>query len=78
MSELQNFGARSLSSASRMGALGSTWDSHFSEISELGTRSILVPSFLIDTNLVKSGQRMTARLLESDFDKVHCAQIRSM
>jgi hypothetical protein len=71
--ELQNFGARNLSSAARMGALGSTWDSHFSEISELGTRS-----FVIYTNLVKSCQRMTARLLDSHFYKMHFAQIRSM
>jgi hypothetical protein len=49
-----------------MGALGSTWDSHFSETSELGTRS-----FVINTKLVQSGKRMSARLLEDHFDKVH-------
>jgi hypothetical protein len=49
-----------------MGALGSTWDSHFSETSELGSRS-----FVIDTKLVKSGKRMSARLLEDHFDKAH-------
>ena len=58
----QNFGARNLTTAAGMGALGSTWDSHFSDTGELGTKS-----FVINTKLVKSGKKMNRKLLEDHF-----------
>ena len=64
---MQNFGSRNLSTAAGMGALGSTWDSHFSETGELGTKS-----FVIDSKLVKSGKRMSRKILEDHFDKAIC------
>jgi hypothetical protein len=63
---VQNFGARNLSMAARMGALGSTWDSHFSDTGEKGTKS-----FVLDTTLIKSGKRMSRKILEDHFDKAH-------
>ena len=61
--------------AAGMGALGSTWDSHFSDTGELGTKS-----FVINSTLVRSGKRMNRKILEEHFEKARrqCSPDRAL